>query len=205
MAVADNFTLKLLRSVTVDAEDVLREIEEVAPSKGLPIIGPAKGVVLDEVVRSMSPKAALEVGTLVGYSAIRIARLLPTGGKLTCLEVSPDLAAVARSNLEKTGLQGRVEIVVGDAKKVLPGLRGTVDFILIDAKKDEYLTYLQSAEHLLHPGSTVVADNVKTFADEVRDYLDYVRTSGRYSSRYVEVPLNADPSQNDALEISVRL
>jgi predicted O-methyltransferase YrrM len=121
------------------------------------------------------------------------------------VELDPEMAAIARSNLGKAGLSSRVNIVVGDAKDVLRRLRGTFDFVLVDARKDEYMEYIRACEPLLHAGSVVVADNVKVFADQVADYLSYVRNSGRFTSSTVEVPLNADDSVSDAMEISVRL
>jgi predicted O-methyltransferase YrrM len=189
----------------MDAAEVLRTIERDAPMDGLPIIGPTKGAILDGLVRRHRPGQALEIGTLVGYSAIRIARLLPEGGKLTCVELDRKVAEVARGNLHRAGLSDRVELLVGDAKKVLLELKGPMDFVLVDARKDEYLDYIRACEHLLHRGSVVVADNVKVFADEVADYLEYVRGSGRYTCSTVEAPLNADGSVTDAMEISVRL
>lgn len=184
---------------------VLKAIESAAPREGLPIIGPKKGEILDQVVRDHTPTRALEIGTLVGYSAIRIARLLPDEGVLTCVELDVDMAARARSNLAKAGLSARVQVVVGDAKDVLRRLRESVDFVLVDAKKDEYMEYMRACEPLLHAGTVVVADNVKVFADQVADYLHYVRNSGKFTSSTIEVPLNADDSVSDAMEISVRL
>ena len=187
------------------ASEVLRTIERLAPEEGLPIIGPTKGAILDELVRKHRPTAALEIGTLVGYSAIRIARLLPTGGRLTCVELDPKLASAARWNLERAGLAGRVRVIVGDAREVLTELRDPVDFVLVDANKHQYIDYIRAFEPLLRAGSVVVADNVKVFADQVADYLAYVRNSGAYASSTVEAPLNSDRSVTDAMEISIRL
>jgi len=189
----------------VTVSEVLRAIESIAPQEGLPIIGPRKGAVLDGIIQKHRPTKALEIGTLVGYSAIRIARLLPDSGRLTCVELDPEMAATARSNLGRAGLSSRVKVLVGDAKEVLGTLREPVDFVLVDAKKDEYMDYLRACEPLLHAGSVVVADNVKVFADQVADYLAYVRNSGNYSTSTVEVPLNADDSVSDAMEISIKL
>jgi predicted O-methyltransferase YrrM len=60
------------------------------------------------------------------------------------------------------------------------------------------LKYLQSVEGKLHEGSVIVADSAGIFADEMRDYLDYVRSSGKYSSRYVS-------KGEDGLEVSIKL
>ncbi|HMD78857.1 MAG TPA: class I SAM-dependent methyltransferase [Nitrososphaerales archaeon] len=190
-------------------DEVMKSIEEEAPRRGLPIIGPIRGVVLDEVVTENHPSSILEVGTLVGYSAIRMGRHLSPGQRITCVEASDDMAKVARSNIEKAGLSDRTVVLVGDAKKVLPTLQGEFDMVFLDAAKDEYLGYLKSVERLLHKGSVVVADNVKSHPVEVAGYLDYVRNSGRYRSEYRESAGNYRYSKGrfeaDAVEISVRL
>jgi len=185
-------------------DEVLHSIEAAARKEGLPIIGPGKGAFLDEAVIRHKPRRVLEIGTLVGYSAIRMGRLLPSGGRITCVDINPSIARAAASNIEKAGLSGRIEIIVGDAKEVIPTLKGQYDMVFIDAEKREYLAYLKACERLLRRGSVVVADNVKVFADQVADYLDYVRNSGFYESAYREERFNADPSMVDAVEISIR-
>jgi predicted O-methyltransferase YrrM len=189
----------------VSPEQVLSLIEEEAPKQGLPIIGPRRGIFLDEVVEKYKPSAILEVGTLVGYSAIRIARHLKKGQKLTCVERDGDIARVARSNIEKAGLSDRVDVIVGDGKKVLSSLKGPCDMVFLDASKSEYLSYLRACERMLHSGSVVVADNVKSHAKEMADYLDYVRNSGNYRTEYKEARPNSGVYGGDAVEISVKL
>ncbi|MDA4125768.1 MAG: O-methyltransferase [Thaumarchaeota archaeon] len=189
-------------------EEVLESIERVAPGQRWPIIGPERGEILDELVLKHKPSTILEVGTLVGYSAIRMGRHLKKGQKITCVELSENIAGTARSNFEKAGLSDRIEVVVGDAKGVLPTLKGSFDMVFLDAEKVEYLTYLKSVERLLHKGSVVVADNVRSHASEVADYLEYVRNSGNYKSAYRDFPVGynvATANQGDAVEVSVKL
>jgi predicted O-methyltransferase YrrM len=193
----------------LNPDDVLKTIEEEAPKKGFPIIGPIRGVILDEIVEKHHPSSILEVGTLVGYSAIRMGRHLRPGQKITCVEVDDEIAKVARSNIGKAGLSDRIDVVVGDAKKVLPKLKGSYDMLFLDAAKDEYLGYLKSVEHLLHSGSVVAADNVKSHPKEVAAYLDYVRNSGKFKSEYRESANNyrygTGRFEADAVEVSVML
>jgi predicted O-methyltransferase YrrM len=193
----------------MEPEAVLKQIEDAAPSEGWPIIGPTRGMILDDVVQEHRPSRILEVGTLVGYSAIRMSRHLKKGQKITCVEVSEKMARTARSNLAKAGLSDRAEIIVGDAKKVLPTLSGSFDMVFLDAIKDDYLNYLKSIEKLLHRGSVIVADNVKSSAENVSGYLDYVRNSGKYTSRYWEpkehMQYVSGAIGSDAVEISVKL
>lgn len=189
----------------MNPDQVLESIESVAPRRGWPIIGPKRGLLLDEVVTAHGPSSILEVGTNVGYSAIRMARHLKAGCRLTCVEISREMAGAARANFKKAGLSDRIEVIVGDALEVLPRLEGKLDMVFLDAVKEDYLAYLKSVERLLHRGSVVVADNVKSHAAEIGPYLEYVRKSGGYSSTYREAPPNWGTDAGDAVEISVRL
>ena len=132
-------------------------------------------------------------------------RHLRKGQKITCVELEEEMAAIARSNFERAGLSDRIEVIVGDARNILPSLRGSFDMVFFDAVKWDYLAYLKSIEGLLHKGSVVVADNVKSQAQAVAAYLHYVRDSGKYASVYREAPANPGEDEGDAVEISVRL
>jgi len=167
------------------------------------IIGPVRGKVLDQAILKYKPRNVVEIGTLVGYSAIRMGRLMDSG-RMTCLEVDSKIAEVARKNISRAGLDGTIEVRVGDARKLLPELKGHFDMVFLDAEKDQYLDYLKLAEPKMKTGGVVLADNVKRFASEMQDYLDYVRNSGAYASTYVESESSFDPA-GDAVEISVKL
>ena len=118
------------------------------------------------------------------------------------------MARTARTNFEKAGLSELIEVIVGDARSVLPTLTTGFDMVFLDAVKDDYLEYLRSVETLLHAGSVVAADNVKSHSSAVGAYLDYVhyvRNSGTYVSSYREAPSSWGTDEGDAVEVSVRL
>jgi predicted O-methyltransferase YrrM len=177
---------------------VLREIEKRANHEFLPIVGLEKGQILAEEVRKAKPKRVLEVGTLIGYSAILIGKELDENAQIITIEIHAEEALTAEENIRKAEIAARIEVVTGDAIQVIPRLQGFFDFAFIDAEKTEYLDYLRLAEPKLLEGAVIVADNAGIFAKQMRDYLDYVRNSGKYSSRYVPVDV-------DGLEISVKL
>jgi catechol O-methyltransferase len=90
----------------------------------------------------------MELGTYVGYSALRIARKLPEGGRLFSVEFNAHNAA-------------------GDGGKTIEHLSkeigpGGLDLVFLDHAKDAYVTDLQSilSAGWLHGGSVAVADNV---------------------------------------------
>lgn len=180
------------------AEKVLKEIEKMTKKEFLPIVGPHKGHVLVEAIHKIKPKRVLEVGTLIGYSAILIGKELESKAHLVTIEIHADEAKKARENIRRAEVPPKIDVIVGDALEVIPELTGEFDMVFIDANKSEYLEYLRLAEPKLHKGTVIIADNAGIFADEMRDYLNYVRSSGKYSSKYV-------PVGEDGLEVSIKL
>ncbi|MFQ5888113.1 MAG: O-methyltransferase [Candidatus Hydrothermarchaeales archaeon] len=185
-------------------EKVLRALERMGEKQFVPSIGPVKGRVLEKVIKDHRVKKLLEIGTLYGYSAILAARNLPAEGKVISLEIDPETAKHAWKNIESSGLEDKIEVIVGDAKETLPEIHDKLDLLFIDAKKEEYLRYLKLAEKNLKKGSVVVADNVGIFKEEMKDYLDYVRGSKRYTSETVKIPLEFTKDTWDAMEISIQ-
>jgi predicted O-methyltransferase YrrM len=140
----------------------LAESEEA----GLPPIevSPPHAKMLHLVARLMGARRALEIGTLGGYSTIWIARALPEDGRVVTIEADERHAEVARRNLIRAGLSGKVEVRLGAALDVLPGIEaeglGPFDFVFIDADKENNANYLAWALRLARPGTAIVVDNV---------------------------------------------
>lgn len=63
---------------------------------GMPFVGPAKGALLQKLVRDRRPNLAVEVGTLCGYSALLMAQALPQQARLVTLESDWRWALVAK-------------------------------------------------------------------------------------------------------------
>jgi predicted O-methyltransferase YrrM len=180
------------------ADQILKEIEEKAETEFLPIVGPERGKILAEEVKKARPKRVLEVGTLIGYSAILIGKELGKRAQIITIENHAEEAKAAEENIRRAEIPPKVEVITGDAIQIIPKLKGSFDFVFIDADKTQYYGYLRLVESKLHKGSVLVADNAGIFARQMKDYLDYVRTSGKYSSKYVQVG-------EDGLEVSVKL
>jgi predicted O-methyltransferase YrrM len=199
--------------------DVLSEIEEVAKKDSLPSIGPIKGKIIGDIINKYKPKRILEIGSLHGYSAILMTNFLLDKDNnygndnttqeiiVTCLEIDQNLANIAKKNIEKAGLSDRIEVIIGDALKIIPTLNNhyRFDMVFIDAVKNQYLRYLKLVEEngLLNNKSIVVADNVLIYENEMKDYLYYVRNSGKYNSYTTETTLEFTKDIKDALEVSI--
>jgi caffeoyl-CoA O-methyltransferase len=123
---------------------------------------PDEAALLTMLARIVGARRALEVGTFTGYGAISIARGLADGGRLTCLELDEEYAAIARRNVEDAGVADRVEIVVGpalDSLRAMPA-EPTFDYAFLDADKTGYPDYYEEIVPRLVPGGLLLIDNV---------------------------------------------
>ncbi|HUJ62912.1 MAG TPA: O-methyltransferase [Kofleriaceae bacterium] len=140
---------------------------------GIPAIqvGPSEGKLLELLLRMIGARKVVEVGTLVGYSAIHIARALPEGGHLWSVEYEAKHAELARANIAKAGLASRVTVQVGAGRDVLPTLdrHGPFDAVFIDADKVNYDHYGRWALEHLRPGGLVLGDNAYLFGELMDD------------------------------------
>jgi predicted O-methyltransferase YrrM len=127
-------------------------------------VSPNQGKFLHLLAKIHGARRILEIGALGGYSAIWLARALPSSGTLVSLEIDLANAEVARANLARAGMASIASVVVGPAAETLKGMidsrREFFDMVFIDADKASYPEYLRLSLQLLRPGGIIVADNV---------------------------------------------
>ena len=152
------------------------------------------GALLYMYARMTRARSVVEFGTSFGVSTLHLAAALRDngGGLLISAEFESSKVAAARRNIEAAGLSDLVEVREGDAQETLAGgLPESIDLVLLDGAKALYPAVLSLLESRLHAGSVLVADN----ADWSPEYLEIVRSSGRYFSQAL----------HEDVEVSVRL
>jgi catechol O-methyltransferase len=176
----------LAHALPGDLGAAVRAIDDFAYRRKFLInVGDEKGAILEAAVARAAPRLALELGAYVGYSALRIARALPPGGRLVTVEINAGNAAIARRIVEHAGAADRVAVVdgaLGDGGATMARLArdhglhpGAVDLVFIDHAKDQYLPDLRRLLDAgwLHPGTVVIADNLGfPGAPAYRDFMD---------------------------------
>ena len=120
----------------MNADKILQKIEGAAATRFLPIIGKTKGKLLEKLVKQKKPKNVLEIGTLIGYSGIKILNSMLSDGLLTTLEIDSENAEVAKKNFEEAEVTDRVTLMIGNALETIPNLKNKFDFVFIDAEKN---------------------------------------------------------------------
>lgn len=169
-------------------------------------VSPEGGRLLYTLVRASRPATVVEFGTSFGISTIHLAAAVRDNaavgdhpaGRVISTELNAAKVARARANLAEAGLADLVTILAGDARETLAGLPGPVGFLLLDGWKNLYLPVLRLLEPQLTPGALVVADDAVSLADEMPDYLAYVRDPAH---GYLSVTF----PESDGLEITCRV
>ena len=128
-------------------------------------ISPEQGQLMALLVKLMSARRALEIGTFTGYSSLTVALALPPEGRLVCCDMSEEWTAIAQRYWEKAGVAHKVELRLGPASETLErmsldGERGGYDFAFVDADKTGYRGYYERCLELLRPGGLAIFDNM---------------------------------------------
>ncbi len=142
----------------------LRAATADMPTAGMQISAD-QGNVMAFLVELLGVKRAVEVGTFTGYSALRMALVLPEGGLLVCCDVSDEFTRIGKPFWEEAGVADRIDLRLAPATETLQamidgGAAGTVDLMFIDADKPNYDAYYELALVLVRPGGLILVDNV---------------------------------------------
>ena len=156
-------------------------------------------------------KSVLEVGTAIGYSAIRMANA--GCEKIDTIEISESSAQIARENIEKADLSSVITVHLGDAKEVLPKMDGEYDLIFVDAAKGQYQEFFPHCMRMLKKGGVLISDNVLykgmtatddlfqhrkiTIIRRLRQYLDMLSNHSELSTSVVPI--------GDGVAVSVKI
>jgi caffeoyl-CoA O-methyltransferase len=121
-----------------------------------------QGRFLEFLVAALGARTVVEVGTFTGMSALFLARGLPPGGRLVCLDVDARYPDVGRPFWQRAGVADRIEVRIAPAADSLSAWPADdpIDLVFIDADKPSYGTYLDLALDRLAPQGVVAVDNV---------------------------------------------
>ena len=189
-------------------KSILQTIDNFVLESGqfLMNVGPEKGEILRDHLLKSKPNNVIELGTFIGYSAILISSTIGEKSKLTSIDSDSHSIEIAKELINFAGLDDKVNLMHGSAEEIIPELNFNADFVFIDHAKKKYLSDLKllETEEIILKNCTVFADNVGIFKDEMAEYFDHVRNSGKYQSQNFSSKLEYRNNIYDAVEISIK-
>ena len=180
----------------------LEKIKAKALEEHIPIIMDDTLEVIDKILKEKKPKAILEIGTAVGYSAMCFSEYLADGGIIDTIEREHERVEEAKKNLKKVGVEEKINILEGDAVEILPTLDKKYDVVFIDAAKGKYPFFLAEAKRMLNENGIIFADNILYKGYVMSDYNKHKqRTAVRNLREYIKEVTEDENCKTEILEV----
>ena len=194
----------------MDYEYVIKRMEKYADEKGIPIMEEEGINFLTEFIRLNEVKNILEIGSAIGYSAIRMA-LVDKDITVTTIERDKDRYIEAVKNIKNLELDDRITLILTDAFDFK--VKEKFDLIFIDAAKSQYLKFFNKFSPNLTKKGYIITDNIKfhglTFSDKTKlsrnlrglitkleTYISFLENNKDFKTRFFDI--------GDGIAISTR-
>lgn len=184
--IVDERMVTYIRSLEVPESAVIEAIEQEALRDRVPIIRKEMQSFLKVLLMIKRPMRILEVGAAVGFSSILMSEYMPEGGHITTIENYDKRIPIARANFKRAGKEEQIDLIEGDALKVMHGLEEPYDLIFVDAAKGQYIHYLPEVMRLLGTDGVLVSDNVLQEGDIIESRFAVERRNRTIHSRMRE-------------------
>jgi len=150
---------KYLYAQLPKSDPILAEMERYAKKHDVPIVGPAVGRLLFQLVQLIGAKRIFELGSAIGYSTLWMARAAGSDAEIYYTDGDPANAERARGYFERAGVTNRIRIGTGDALELLRRTPGKFDLIFNDVDKEGYPDVFQQAVPRVRSGGLFITDN----------------------------------------------
>ena len=184
--IVDERMVAYINSLDVGNSALVNEIEEEALATYVPIIRKEMQNFLKVILEIKRPKAILEVGTAIGFSALLMSEHVDEDCKITTIEKYEPRIPIAKENFKRAGKENQITLLEGDAMEFLKTLEGPYDFIFMDAAKGQYIHFLPDILRLLSPGGILLSDNVQQDGDIIQSRFAVERRNRTIHSRMRE-------------------
>ena len=185
----------------MDQDYLIRKIEKYADQKGIPIMEKEGIEFLTEFVRLNKIKNILEIGSAIGYSAIKMA-LASDDVNITTIERDKDRYIEAVKNVKKLGLDSKITLILADALDF--NTSEEYDLIFIDAAKSQYIKFFNKFSKNLKEKGYIITDNINfhglTNSDKTKmsrnlrqlitkleKYINFLKENEEFKTRFFEV------------------
>lgn len=183
----------------------INDLENQAEIDRVPIMDPIGMDFVMQLIRLNQPKKILEIGTAIGYSALRMAEVSKTIS-ITTIEKDKVRYDQAVINLNKYDTEHQITPIFGDAIEEMEQMVSNndhYDMIFIDAAKGKYRDFFNLADILLEKNGVIIADNVlfrgyvadeafnhpryRNMVKKLRDFNEWVSKNTHYHTTIVPI------------------
>ena len=178
------------------------DLENYASKNNIPIMMKDGIDFLLEYIKKNNIKNILEIGSAIGYSAIRMC-LVNNDIKVTTIERDINRYNEAVKNIKEFNLEDRINIILDDAFNV--ELNSNYDLIFIDAAKSQYIKFFEKFKLYLNNNGVIVSDNlnfhglthtpldqiesrnVKGLVRKLNNYIDFLTNNKEFTTEFYDI------------------
>ena len=195
-----------------EALNGIKEIKEYAKLENVPIMQDDGIEFLTTFIIKNQVKTVLEIGTAIGYSAIKMALSSPNL-KIVSIERDEKRYLEAVKNIKKMQLEDRITLIFKDALDVK--LEDKYDLIFIDAAKSQSIHFFEQFERNLNDRGYIVTDNLnfhgyvfkkeeeiksknlRALVRKIKDYHKYLEENKKFKTEFYDI--------GDGISVSYRV
>lgn len=195
---------KYIGSLIKPRNPLLTEMELYAAENEIPIMDIVSVEAMLQFLSFANTKNVLEIGTAIGYSAMRITERLPDC-KVVSIERNNERYEKAKEFISKGQLENRITLIYGDALEAPSAIQeyGPFDALFIDAAKGQYKRFFELYSPLVKKGGIIISDNVlykgvvakegkvakgiRTMVVNLRSYNEMLMTNDKYETTFYPI------------------
>lgn len=179
----------------------IRVIEEYAKENNVPIMMKDGIEFLTQYIKENNVKTVLEIGSAIGYSAIRMA-LVDESIKVTTIERDTSRFNEAVKNIKEFNLENQIEIINADALEYVTDKQ--YDLIFIDAAKAQYIKFFEKYKINLKQDGTIISDNLdfhglvknpelttnrntKQLVRKINTYIEFLKENKEFKTEFISL------------------
>ena len=179
----------------------IRGLEEYAKEHKVPIMMKDGIEFLTDYIKKNNVKTILEIGSAIGYSAIRMA-LVDESIKVTTIERDIERYNEAVKNIKEFNLENQIEIINADALEY--ETEKQFDLIFIDAAKAQYIKFFEKYKVNLKQDGTIISDNLdfhglvknpeltsnrntKQLVKKINTYIEFLKENKEFKTEFISL------------------
>lgn len=180
---------------------MFKDMEEYAKENRVPIMLPDGIDYLCNYIKEHNIKRILEIGSAIGYSAIRMASV-DSDIRVTTIEKDQERYNEAVKNIKKYNLRDRINIILDDALNTV--IDGEFDLIFIDASKGNNINFFKKYSANLASCGIIITDNLffhglvqdeslimtknqRGIVRKIKDFINFLNTNEAFVTEYISV------------------
>ena len=180
---------------------MIKYLETFAKENNIPIMLPDGIDFLCQYIKDNNIRNILEIGTAIGYSAIRMSQV-NNNIKITTIERDEERYKLANKNIQKLNLENRITTILGDA--IDTEVTGEYDLIFIDASKGHSIDFFNKYKSLLNKDGVIITDNLsfhglvedeslaitknqRGLVKRIKKFIEFLDNNEEFTTTYIEV------------------